>query len=193
MIFLSIDTSTDICSVSLYNNNKYKTLLKNNTREHSKYLPVFTQELINGIEDKIEYIALNIGPGSFTGLKIGSSFSKGLANALNIPIVPIDSFDAFKIDIKGINKYYTAIYSHRNYAFSCLHENLTRSKYVCGHIFDLDKYPIYGYGFPDELRISYTELKPSSEKIGSLSIDKISLYSKKSIDNINPLCISVEI
>ncbi len=93
MNFLSIETSTDICSVSLFYNSKVKTLKKDGVKEHSKYLPIFTKRLISGIENEIKYIALSTGPGSFSGLKIGSSFSKGLANALNIPILPIETFD----------------------------------------------------------------------------------------------------
>ena len=81
-MFFSINTATDICSVSLFCNDKFKTLSKNRTRDHSQYLSVYTKELIKGIENKIEYIALSIGPGSFTGLKIGSSFSKGDAMAV---------------------------------------------------------------------------------------------------------------
>tara|TARA_Y100000590_G_C15652802_1_gene989429 strand:+ start:725 stop:1306 length:582 start_codon:yes stop_codon:yes gene_type:complete len=192
MIFLAIDTSTDICSVSLFNNDDIRTLSKKNTKDHSQYLPIYTQQLISGLEDKIEYIALSVGPGSFTGLKIGSSFSKGLANSLNIPIIPIDNFDAFKMDIKSDSKYYTAIYSHRNYAFACLHSIDSKSDYKCLNISEFNEYPIYGYGFPDNLQVTYNELIPSSERIGIISKKKNKLNDIKSIDNINPLLISVE-
>ena len=117
MNYLAIDTSTDICSVSLYNDSKYKTLVKKGIKDHSEYLPVFVKTLLKNNSIKIDFIALNIGPGSFTGLKVGSSFSKGLAMALNIPIVPVKSFDALS---KGINldSYYIAIYSHRDFSFN---------------------------------------------------------------------------
>ena len=156
MNFLSIETSTDICSVSLFYNSKVKTLKKNKVREHSKYLPIFTKQLINGIENKIKYIALSTGPGSFTGLKIGSSFSKGLANALSIPILPVDTFEGMKMSITDINKYYIAIYSHKNYAFSYLYNDKSKkSKYRCLDIDKLEKYTIYGYGFPDNINPIY--------------------------------------
>ena len=193
MNLLSIDTSTDICSVSLFYESQIKTLEKEKVKEHSKYLPIFTKRLISGIENEIKYIALSTGPGSFSGLKIGSSFSKGLANALNIPILPIETFDGIKMNITDIDKYYIAIYSHKNFAFSSLYNNkLKKSKYRCQDINKLDKYTIYGYGFPDNIKIKYITIKPCSEKIGILSLDKFSSFKNKSIDNINPIYLLVE-
>jgi len=192
MMFLSINTATDICSVSLYNDKKFITLSEKNTREHSKYLPVFTKELIENKRDKLKYIALCIGPGSFTGLKIGSSFAKGLACSLKIPIVPVDIFNAFRLDIKNVNKYFLAIYSHKDYAFSCFYDKNKVSDYKCMKLDYINDYPIFGYGFPNNLNIDYKKVIPCSEKIGLLSIDQFNLYKNESIDNINPIYLNVE-
>ena len=115
MNHLAIDTSTNICSVSLYCNSKYNTLKKENISDHSEYLPIFVNKLLSN-DVKIDFIALNIGPGSFTGLKIGCSFAKGLAKALNIPIVPIATFEALKNEITS-SDYFLSIYSHRDFSF----------------------------------------------------------------------------
>ena len=192
MIFLSINTATDICSVSVYNDNKFITLLEKNTKEHSKYLPLFTKELIAPYKNKLKYIALCIGPGSFTGLKIGSSFAKGLANSLNIPIIPINIFDSFRSEIKNINKYYLAVYSHQDYAFSCFNNDIKISESKCNKIENMNKYPIFGYGFPKKLKITYNEIRPCSEKTGILSLDKINEYSNSNINDINPIYLYVE-
>mgnify|MGYP001311826429 CR=1 FL=1 len=191
MTFLSINTSTDICSVSIYHNNKFKTMVEKNTREHSKYLPLFTQKLIKEVESQLQYIALCIGPGSFTGLKIGSSFAKGLATSLDIPIVPIDNYETFKEQVQGVDKYYLAIYSHRDYAFTCFVNNETFSEYKCMKINTINDYPVFGYGFPEKINIKYNKLIPCSEKTGILSMSKIELYKNKNNDNINPIYLYV--
>ena len=43
-----------------------------------------------------------------------------------------------------------------------------------------------GYGFPNHCEIEYQEIKPSSEKIGLISLEKYSSFKNKSIDDINP-------
>ena len=116
MNYLAIDTSTNICSVSIFYDSKHNTLCKEGVKDHSEYLPIFVKKLLKDSSININFIALNIGPGSFTGLKIGSSFSKGLAKALNVPIVPVISFDALSRKI-NLDCYYLAIYSHRDFAF----------------------------------------------------------------------------
>ena len=192
MMFLSINTATHICSVSVYNENKFLTLAEGDTKEHSKYLTLFTKELIAPCKDKLKYIALCIGPGSFTGLKIGSSFAKGLANSLNIPIIPINIFDSFRSEIKNINKYYLAVYSHQDYAFSCFNNDMNISESKCNKIEHMIKYPVFGYGFPEKLKITYNEIRPCSEKTGILSLDKINEYSNSNINDINPIYLYVE-
>ncbi len=191
MTFLSINTSTDICSVSIYHNKTFKTMIEKNTREHSKYLPLFTQKLIKEAKGKLQYIALCIGPGSFTGLKIGSSFAKGLAASLDIPIVPIDNYETFKDDIKGVDKYYLSIYSHKDYAFTCFVDNEIFSEYKCIKINTIKDYPVFGYGFPKKINVKCNKLIPCSEKVGILSMSKIELYKNKKNDNINPIYLYV--
>ena len=192
MNFIAIETSTNICSVSLFVNSQLKNILYQETKEHSKYLPIFVKKmLINNLN--LDYIALSIGPGSFTGLKIATSFSKGLAAALQIPIIPINTFDGIRCHIENIECYYIAIYSHMNYAFSCLYNNeLESTNYKCIEINKLRDYQIYGYGFPNHCEIEYQEIKPSSEKIGLISLEKYSSFKNKSIDNINPIYLMIE-
>jgi tRNA threonylcarbamoyl adenosine modification protein YeaZ len=186
MNYLAIDTSTDICSVSLFNNSKYNTLVKDGTKDHSEYLPVFAKKLLDDNSVNIKFIALNIGPGSFTGLKIGSSFSKGLAKALNIPIIPVSSFDALN---RGINLdyYYLAIYSHRDFAFYTYYKKGVKNKSKCDKISNFNEHKVFGYGFPNDLNIEYHEVKPCSEKVGLIGNEQYKLYKNKSINEINPI------
>ena len=191
MNFLSIETSTDICSVSLFENSKIKDKIEKKTKEHTNVLPISCSKLLDKIS--IDYIALSIGPGSFSGLKIGTSFSKGLANSLKIPIVAISTFDGMKYNISHSDNFYVFIYSHRNYIFTSLY---TKDSEVsiprCVEINKLDNCKLYGYGLPEDLKIEYTEVVPDSEKIGLLSLEKFKIFQNKDINNINPQYLMVE-
>lgn len=193
MNFIAIDTSTNICSAALFNNSKLINVLEDVTFEHSKILPVFINELLKDSEP-LDYIALSIGPGSFTGLKVGSSFAKGLAAALKIPIIPINTFDGIKYTIQDLNTYYISIYSHRKYAFTCLYNNYSEKNtdFKCIEIDKLLDYKIYGYGFPDNLIIDYEEVKPNAKNIGLLSFEKFDTSKTYNIDDINPIYLMIE-
>ena len=186
MNYLAIDTSTDICSVSIFCNSKCDTLVNEGTKDHSEYLPIFVKKLIKNNSININFIALNIGPGSFTGLKIGSSFSKGLAKALDVPIVPVNSFDILSRGI-NLNCYYLAIYSHRDFAFYTYYKKGIENKLKCDKISNLNGDKVYGYGFPNELNVEYVEVKPCSKKVGLVGLEQYELYKNKSINEINPI------
>ena len=119
---------------------------------------LFLKSKIKEVKGQLEYIALCIGPGSFTGLKIGSPFAKGLAASLDIPIVPIDNYETFKNDVKINDKYFLAIYSHKDYAFTCFVDNDIFSEYKCIKINTIKDYPIFGYGFPENINIKYKQM-----------------------------------
>ena len=90
-------------------------------------------------------------------------------------------------------KYYIAIYSHKNYVFSYLYNDKSYdSKYHCLNINKLKNYTIYGYGFPEFLKLNFVKIKPSSENIGIVSLKKINSFKDKSIDNINPIYLLME-
>ena len=193
MNFIAIENSTNICSVGLFVNSRLIKLLEEKTIEHSKCLPLFVDKLLKENKMNIDYITLSIGPGSFTALKVGSSFTKGLATALKVPIIPIDTFDGMKYNIKSSDKYYIAIYSHKNYAFSCLYDDInSKIVYRCIEIDKLSDYKIFGYGFPKDFDISYKKIRPSAKNIGLLSMEKKNSYKENSIDNINPIYLTVE-
>lgn len=98
MIVLGVDTSTASLSVSLVNEKKiladYNSV---GTLKHSTLLIPTIQKALKKINAKIEDIDLfsvGIGPGSFTGLRIGVTAIRGLALALNKPIVGVPTMDA---------------------------------------------------------------------------------------------------
>mgnify|MGYP003288435146 CR=1 FL=1 len=97
-LILSIETGTDICSVALANDGELMALRESDEgRDHAKKVAVFVDELLKetGVQpDDLDAIAVGKGPGSYTGLRIGVSFAKGMCYALNIPLIAIGSLDA---------------------------------------------------------------------------------------------------
>lgn len=97
-LILSIETGTDICSVALANDGELMALRESDEgRDHAKKVAVFVDELLKetGVQpDDLDAIAVGKGPGSYTGLRIGVSFAKGMCYALNIPLIAVGSLDA---------------------------------------------------------------------------------------------------
>ncbi len=97
-IILNIETSTEVCSVSLAKDGQ--TLFQKESSDgmnHSRLLTVFIEELSqeNNFDLKqLDAVAVSKGPGSYTGLRIGVSVTKGLCYGLNIPLIGVGSLDS---------------------------------------------------------------------------------------------------
>ena len=94
-LILCIETGTDICSVALARDGEMIALRESDLgKDHARKVGVFTQELLREHDiapDELDAVAVGKGPGSYTGLRIGVSFAKGLCYALGIPLLAIDS------------------------------------------------------------------------------------------------------
>jgi tRNA threonylcarbamoyladenosine biosynthesis protein TsaB len=92
---LNIETATTVCSVSLAQEEKLLFCKElNEGFTHAENLHLFIDQALKetGIAAKqLNAIAVSKGPGSYTGLRIGVSTAKGLAYALNIPLISIDT------------------------------------------------------------------------------------------------------
>ena len=97
-LILAIETGTDICSVALVRDGELVALRESDEeRNHAKKIAVFVDELLRecGVAaDELDAVAVSKGPGSYTGLRIGVSFAKGLCYGQNIPLVAVGSLDS---------------------------------------------------------------------------------------------------
>jgi len=126
MKILGIDSSGMVASVAIVSDEiviaEYNVNFK---KTHSQTLLPMVDDITNMLEldmDEIDAIAVAAGPGSFTGLRIGSATVKGLAQALNKPVVAIPTVDALAYNLYGTsslvcpvmdarrNQTYTGIY-----------------------------------------------------------------------------------
>lgn len=97
-LILCIETGTDICSVGIARDGELLSLRESDEgRDHARKVGVFVDELLRetGIApDELDAVAVGKGPGSYTGLRIGVSFAKGLCYGLRKPLVAVGSLDA---------------------------------------------------------------------------------------------------
>ncbi|MCC5927678.1 MAG: tRNA (adenosine(37)-N6)-threonylcarbamoyltransferase complex dimerization subunit type 1 TsaB [Cyclobacteriaceae bacterium] len=103
---ISIETATPVCSVSLYADGKLQAMFESYLeKSHSKYLTVLIQEIVRSADltlSDINAVAVSKGPGSYTGLRIGTSTAKGLCFGLDIPLISVDTLEAMAC---GVSKY----------------------------------------------------------------------------------------
>ena len=107
MKILSISTSSNIASVAISENDKCILELNvNNNKTHSETLMPLISDLLSqtGINlSQIDLIACDIGPGSFTGIRIGIASAKAISEILNIPIIDVSSLEALAYNIQNKN------------------------------------------------------------------------------------------
>jgi tRNA threonylcarbamoyladenosine biosynthesis protein TsaB len=92
-LILSIETSASICSTALHSDGQLiDTIEASEPQTHAAKLAVSIEELLkrNSLPiNKVEAVAVSSGPGSYTGLRIGTSVAKGICMGLNIPLIDI--------------------------------------------------------------------------------------------------------
>jgi tRNA threonylcarbamoyladenosine biosynthesis protein TsaB len=96
-LILNIDTALEIASISLGKDGKaMNTAIHTEQKDHAAWLQAAISELlkVSGNEiNNLNAVAVTIGPGSYTGLRVGLSSAKGLCYALNIPLITIGTLE----------------------------------------------------------------------------------------------------
>lgn len=94
-VILNIDTSTSVCSTALTAEGMVITHFEDfQGRNHAALLSGYIKGCLDHArskEMKLDAVAVSMGPGSYTGLRIGLSEAKGLAYALDIPMIGIST------------------------------------------------------------------------------------------------------
>ena len=201
MILLGIESSSRKLSVGLMKDKIFSELSSEKINDTANSLPILSKQIINkallSFED-LNAICISAGPGSFTGLRIGMSYAKGIALALNIPIVPISTFDSLAHD-NTVKKLSVLIYSHGNTFYICEY-NLDNGKLskstepiviLKENVLKLSHNIVFNGPqniFEDlkahNLKIEFKEL--SVENIIKISQKNFRLLKTKSLDNLVP-------
>lgn len=101
---LCIETATEICSVAVSINGKMVSLRETTDQNsHSERLTTFIQEAIKeanlNLKD-IDAVAVSMGPGSYTGLRIGVSAAKGFCFGLGVPLIAVSTLESIAFGVK---------------------------------------------------------------------------------------------
>lgn len=95
---LHIESTSTVCSIAISKDDELVALKElNNGYTHAENLHVFIEQLLKETtlsSNDLNAISISSGPGSYTGLRIGFSAAKGLAYALQIPLITIDTLKA---------------------------------------------------------------------------------------------------
>ena len=127
MYILAVDSSSEILSVCINKDNMClgEYTIKNLKTHSPKILPMIDELLKNcdlTIND-IDLFACSIGPGSFTGLRIGLSVLKSMAQALNKPIIGVETLLSLANNVTENNQEYLIcpiLDAKNNNVYSCL-------------------------------------------------------------------------
>jgi len=205
MKMLAIDSSGLVASVALVTEDKllgeYTTNLK---KTHSQTLLPMLDALFNmlGMEpDQVDAIAVAGGPGSFTGLRIGSATAKGLGLALDKPIVSVPTVDALAYNFSGTsslvcplmdarrNQTYTGLYSFEGERMETVLpqravaiEEIIEEINVLGRdvIFLGDGVPVFREIIKGSIKVGYYFAPPhlSAQRAGALGALAIKYYEE---------------
>jgi len=155
---LNIETATTVCSVSLSQNEE--VLFSKELNEgftHAENLHLFIEQALKETRlkaNQLNAIGVSKGPGSYTGLRIGVSTAKGLAYALNIPLISVDTLQIM--------------------AGSVLSKIMEPDAFYCPMI-DARRMEVYTAVFDSHLKIK-TEIEALI--VDELSIEKFKDYQK---------------
>ena len=142
MKILAMDTSSVNATVAVCDENRILgEYTVSNERAHSQIIMPMLESLLNHcsltIKD-IDVFAVALGPGSFTGLRIGISAMKTLAQSLSKPIIGVSSLDEVASSFFGTDKIICPIFdARRNEVYNALY--LNGNKFVSERVVDFDE------------------------------------------------------
>ncbi|MBD1398507.1 tRNA (adenosine(37)-N6)-threonylcarbamoyltransferase complex dimerization subunit type 1 TsaB [Pontibacter sp. JH31] len=208
-ILLALETSSTVCSVALYNGADLLGASELQIeKSHSSHITVMISQLIEncGLELKqLSAVAVSGGPGSYTGLRIGSSTAKGLCYSLDIPLLEVSTL--YGLALQAIS----SLPNPQNYLFCPMIDARRMEVYTCllnykleeqwpitpvildEHTFNeqLEKQPIvfFGNGTSKFRKLKegnvnalfIDDIQPSAKPIGQLALTK---YEQQAFEDI---------
>lgn len=179
MKILAIDSTSENLVVALGVNNKvYSRVSTEGSKKHNSIIMPYIDSVLEDANidiNDVDYFACVVGPGSFTGIRIGVATIKALVMALNKKAVSITSFEELAFDCKE-DEFYTAI--------DCRHDNFYFAKFK-GNYKNIVEVGEMNSCELDKLNCIVIKKNGASiaEKLIAIAIDKI---SENQFDELTP-------
>jgi tRNA threonylcarbamoyl adenosine modification protein YeaZ len=177
MRILGIDTTTNFFCLGIYDNGKVYEYNLESGRRLSVLLHITIKRALEaaGLDSQnIDYFACGLGPGSFTGVRIGLAAIKGLSWSLHKPLIGISTLDILAQDIKSENNpIVPAIDAKRNLIYCSFFKNKN------GRLFRVRPYML----------LSEEEFFKAVEPKAIVFGDAVSLHKAKILNNIRGVTI----
>lgn len=142
-IILNIDTAVEAASICLAQNSKSLQFNMNSQqKDQASWMHLAIQKMIwdEGIDIRqLEAVAVTVGPGSYTGLRVGLSAAKGICFALNIPLISISTLEmmAFAVKDQALDLICPMIDARRMEVYTAVYDkNLNAVLAPCAMILD---------------------------------------------------------
>lgn len=197
-MILSIDTSTTVCSVALH--NLEGTLVSfyelHVEHSHSSYLNKMIENLLEntGLTFKdLKAVAISEGPGSYTGLRIGTASAKGFCYTLDIPLIAVSTLQSMAKEVSQYNtssallcpmidarrmEVYTALYNQQLETVEAIHPKVIDETSFKDTL-ENQQVIFFGNGMDkckETLQTTNSffvaEIVPSAKHVGTLAIEK---------------------
>jgi tRNA threonylcarbamoyladenosine biosynthesis protein TsaB len=127
MVLVAVDTSSLQGSIALFKDNKFiaekiwsKQITVGGNPSHSELLTTNFEELLKQNKltpNDLTHLAVGVGPGSFTGIRVGVNFARALAYAKNLPVFVGDSISIIANDAGPAEKLLVLIPAFRNFLY----------------------------------------------------------------------------
>lgn len=211
-MILSLETTASTCSVALHKNGSLvKAFEVVEPQQHASQLTILIDRLFQETSlspNSIAAVSVSSGPGSYTGVRIGTSTAKGICFALKTPLISIPTLDLLchqavtkmekvegllcpMIDAKRMEVYYQVVDGSLKQihipAAAIIDETSFRE------LLDTDKMFFFGDGsskcksIVNHLNAVFIDgINPSAEKMGELSFDKFSRGRFEDLVNFVP-------
>ena len=161
MLILGIDTSTKICTCSIFDSENgviAETSLSVKKNHSNIVMPIIDNlfKISDLTINDIDKIAVAIGPGSFTGVRIALGIAKGLAMALNKPLIAVNELDILEAIAGGSENEIIPLIDARKERVYYKYQNTYVDDYLINLISNFDKNK--KYVFVGDGAINYTNI-----------------------------------